>query len=133
MEECSRRLGRSRRNHVHQILFLFLAERKPHTKYHIKNSKNCKKLHHLQSTQSMSTCSVVLLSNILLSQINYELLSSYQSRPWSMVPPQLAEVPIALILYQPNHLSDIGTNSTKITSSTNSVKLCQHLRNSKNV
>ena len=29
MEECSRRLGRSRRSHVHRILFLFLAERKP--------------------------------------------------------------------------------------------------------
>ena len=26
MEECSRRLGRSRRSHVHRILFLFLAE-----------------------------------------------------------------------------------------------------------
>jgi len=29
MEECSRRLDRSRRSHVHRILFLFLAESKP--------------------------------------------------------------------------------------------------------
>ena len=29
MEECSRRLDRSRRSHVHQILFLFLAECRP--------------------------------------------------------------------------------------------------------